>query len=79
MGHEDLRYLQTLEAAVERAFVNPLPSVHQAGRRGAALLDRLRLEVDPTLGEPLGWMPAYDQMRRETIAAIGRIVAAEGH
>jgi hypothetical protein len=78
MGHEDLRYLETLTAAVGRALVNPLPGVRQAGRRGSALLDRLRQETDPTLHEPFGWMSAYDQVRRDAIAAIERIVAAEG-
>jgi len=78
MGHEDLRYLETLAAAADRAIVNPLPAVRQAGRQGSALLDRLRRNTDPTLNEPLGWMSAYDEMRRETIAAIERIVEAEG-
>ena len=78
MGHEDLRYLETLAAAVDRALANPLPAVREAGRHGDALLDRLRRETDPTLLEPLGTMAAYDRVRRDTIFAIERIVTAEG-
>jgi hypothetical protein len=72
MGHEDLRYLRTLEEAVGAAD-HSCPALRRAAGRAERFLEDLGVRVDPTIAEPFTDPADYDRARRDTLEAIQAI------
>jgi len=78
IGHEDLRYLRTLEGQVTAALSDPRRRVRRAARAGESLLAGLHARIDPALSEPLGDPARYEQVRRQVVRAIEAVHMARG-
>jgi len=76
LGHEDLRYLHTLEALSQgKASCKEQRRPMVRGRR---LLQDLHARLDPSLSEPFSEAAEYDRVREQWIQAIEEIHAARG-
>lgn len=75
MGHEDLRYVRTLEEQVDAATGDCGPW-RRAGRRGGQVLRALHERIDPTLPQPLDDAAEYDEWRRKVVHAIEDLIEA---
>jgi hypothetical protein len=72
LGHEDLRYLRTLETLSEAPTSN-CRELHRAATRGKRLLRDLHRRVDPTVPEPFSEAADYDRVRQHLLHAIEEI------
>ena len=76
LGHEDLRYLYTLERMSQGD--EPCKELRRPMARGRKLLLDLHAWLDPTVSEPFDEAGGYDRVRAELIRAIEEIHVARG-
>ena len=76
LGHEDLRYLRTLEE-MSRGEA-PCKELRRPMARGRKLLRDLHARLDATVSEPFDEAGEYDRVRAELIRAIEEIHVAHG-
>ncbi|MGD8376888.1 MAG: hypothetical protein PVF68_12160, partial [Acidobacteriota bacterium] len=70
VGHEDLRYLATLERWVAEGAPEDSRAARRAVRRGERLLEELREAVDPTSSDALEAPEAYEEARERVLEAL---------
>jgi hypothetical protein len=76
LGHEDLRYLRTLEEM--SGGEESCKELRRPMARGRKLLRDLHASVDPTVSEPFAEAGEYDRARAQLIRAIEEIHEAGG-
>ena len=76
LGHEDLRYLRTLEGM--STGEEPCKELRRPMARGRKLLRDLHARLDPTVPEPFDEAGEYDRVRAELIRTIEEIQVARG-
>ncbi len=74
LGHEDLRYLRTLEGM--STGEEACKELRRPMARGRKLLRDLRARLDPTVPEPFDQAGEYDRVREQLIRAIEEIHVA---
>jgi len=71
LGHEDLRYLRTLEEISQGE--ESCKDLRRATAQGRKLLRDLHVRLDPTVSEPFDEAGEYDRVREQLIRAIEEI------